>query len=61
MSFAYSVTLALAGGIMPIIATWLVAKTSWPMAPAVFAMGYGLIGLPILLTMGDTNKRRLDV
>lgn len=61
MSFAYSVTLALAGGLMPIVATWLIDKVHSPMAPAFFAMAYGVIGLPILLTMGETNNRRLDV
>jgi MHS family proline/betaine transporter-like MFS transporter len=60
MSFAYSITLALAGGLMPIVATWLIDKVGSPMAPAYFAMVYGVIGLPILLTMGETNSRKLD-
>ena len=60
MSFAYSMTLVLSGGAMPLISTWLIDKVHSPLAPALWTLGYGLIGLPILLTMGDTNKNRLD-
>jgi MFS transporter, MHS family, proline/betaine transporter len=59
MSFAYSVTLALAGGIAPFAATWLINTTGWTQAPALLIIGYGLIGLPILLTMKETNTNSL--
>ena len=60
MSFAYSITLALAGGLVPILATWLIDKVQSPMAPAFLVMIYGLIGLPIMLSMRETNDRPLD-
>jgi MHS family proline/betaine transporter-like MFS transporter len=60
MSFAYSVTLALAGGLAPIAATWLIDAVGSPMAPAFYVMAYGLIGLPIMLGMRETNARSLD-
>lgn len=60
MSFAYSITLALAGGLMPIVATALIVRTGSLMAPAFYVMAYGLIGLPIMLGMGETNNRSLD-
>ena len=60
MSFAYSITLALAGGLMPIVATWLIDKVGSPMAPAFWVMGYGVIGLPIMFAMRETNSRKLD-
>ena len=61
MSFAYSVTLALAGGLAPIVALWLIDKVGSPMAPAFYVMAYGLIGIPIMLfTMSETNQRSLD-
>lgn len=60
MSFAYSVTLALAGGLMPIVATELINRTGSLTAPAFYAMAYGLIGLPIMLSMKETNGRPLD-
>jgi MFS transporter, MHS family, proline/betaine transporter len=60
MSFAYSITLALAGGIAPMVATWLIKQTNWAQAPALFVIGYGLIGLPILFSMKETNTNELD-
>ncbi len=60
MSFAYSITLALAGGLAPIVATWLIDAVGSPTAPAFFVMMYGVIGLPIMLGMGETNHRSLD-
>ena len=60
MSFAYSATLALAGGIAPFVATWLIDKAGAPTAPAFYVMAYGLLGLPIMLGMGETNHRSLD-
>jgi len=60
MSFAYSITLALAGGLMPIMGTWLITTTGSTMAPVFYVMAYGLIGLPIMLTMRETNTRSLD-
>ncbi len=59
MSFAYSVTLALAGGLAPFVATWLVDIAGVPTAPAFYVMLYGAIGLPIMLTMRETNTRSL--
>jgi MHS family proline/betaine transporter-like MFS transporter len=60
MSFAYSITLALAGGLAPMIATWLIKHVESPNAPAFYVMGYGLIGIPIMWFMRETNQRSLD-
>lgn len=60
MSFAYSITLALAGGLAPIVSTWLIDQVGAPTAPAFFVMLYGAIGLPIMLGMRETNARALD-
>ena len=60
MSFAYSITLALAGGLAPIVATWLIDKVGSPTAPAFYVMAYGLVGLPLMLGMRETNLRSLD-
>ena len=61
MSFAYSITLALAGGLAPIVATWLIDNLKEPTAPAFFVMMYGFIGLPIMFLMRETNNNSLDV
>jgi MHS family proline/betaine transporter-like MFS transporter len=61
MSFAYSVSLALSGGIAPLVSTWLIDVVGQPTAPAYYIMGYGVIGLLIMWPMAETNSRRLDV
>jgi MFS transporter, MHS family, proline/betaine transporter len=61
MSLAYSVTLALAGGTAPLVATWLIDTFGQPLAPAYYIMLYGAIGLALMATMKETNTRRLDV
>jgi len=60
MSFAYSITLALAGGTAPLVSTWLVERFGAPLAPAWYIMIYGAIGLAIMWPMSETNARPLD-
>jgi MHS family proline/betaine transporter-like MFS transporter len=59
MSFAYSVTLALAGGTAPLVSTWLVEWLEQPLAPAWYIMLYGAIGLALMASMKETNTRTL--
>ena len=60
MSFAYSITLALAGGTAPLVSTYLIETLGHPLAPAYYIMLYGAIGLAIMWPMAETNTRRLD-
>jgi MHS family proline/betaine transporter-like MFS transporter len=60
MSFAYSITLALAGGSAPLVSTWLIERLGQPLAPAYYIMLYGVIGLAIMLPMKETNQLSLD-
>jgi MHS family proline/betaine transporter-like MFS transporter len=60
MSFAYSVTLALAGGTAPLVSAWLVERFGQPLAPAWYIMLYGAIGIALMWPMNETNARRLD-
>ena len=60
MSFAYSITLALAGGTAPLVSTWLIERLGQPLAPAYYIMLHGLIGLCLMLPMNETNLRSLD-
>lgn len=60
MSFAYSVTLALAGGTAPLVSTWLIDALGQTVAPAYYIMLYGAIGLAIMWPMRETNDRSLD-
>jgi MHS family proline/betaine transporter-like MFS transporter len=58
MSFAYSVTLALAGGTAPLVSAWLVGHVH-ALAPAVYIIAYGAIALGLLGAMKETNSRAL--
>jgi len=60
MSFAYSITLALAGGTAPLVSTWLIQTLGHPLAPAYYIMLYGAIGLALMWPMTETNARALD-
>jgi MHS family proline/betaine transporter-like MFS transporter len=60
MSFAYSITLALAGGTAPLVSTWLIETLGMPLAPALYIMLYGLVGIALMLPMQETNTRPLD-
>lgn len=60
MSFAYSITLALAGGTAPLVSSWLIETLGHPLAPAYYIMLYGAIGLALMWPMPETNSRRLD-
>jgi MHS family proline/betaine transporter-like MFS transporter len=60
MSFAYSVTLVLSGGIAPFVSTWLIDVLGRPTAPAYYIVLYGAIGLALMWPMKETNTRPLD-
>jgi MHS family proline/betaine transporter-like MFS transporter len=60
MSFAYSVTLALSGGLLPLVSTWLLDVLHKPTAPTFYVMAYGVVGLIVMWPMKETNNRRLD-
>lgn len=60
MSFAYSVTLALAGGTAPLVSAWLLARFGTPLAPAYYVMLHAMIGLALIWPMRETNTRTLS-
>jgi MHS family proline/betaine transporter-like MFS transporter len=60
MSFAYSITLALAGGTAPLVSAWLLTRFGTPLAPAYYVMLYGAIGLALIWPMQEPNTRTLS-
>ena len=60
MSFAYSITLALAGGTAPLVSAWLMERFGVPLAPAYYVMLHGAIGVALLWPMQETNARTLS-
>jgi MHS family proline/betaine transporter-like MFS transporter len=60
MSFAYSITLALAGGTAPLVSAWLIDKLGIPLAPAYYVMLHAAIGLALIWPMPETNSHSLS-
>jgi MHS family proline/betaine transporter-like MFS transporter len=60
MSLAYSITLVLAGGMAPFVATWLIDFAHEPVYIAYYAMIYGVIGLLLMWPMRETNQMVLN-
>jgi MHS family proline/betaine transporter-like MFS transporter len=60
MSFAYSMTLALAGGTAPLVSAWLMERFGVPLAPAYYVMLHAAIGLALIWPMQETNTRALS-
>jgi MFS transporter, MHS family, proline/betaine transporter len=60
MSFAYSITLALAGGTAPLVSAWLIERFQVPLAPAYYVILHGAIGLALMWPMQETNARTLS-
>jgi MHS family proline/betaine transporter-like MFS transporter len=60
MSFAYSVTLALAGGTAPLISVWLIEALGHQLAPAIYIIALGIIGVIAMWSMCETNASALD-
>ena len=60
MSFAYGLTLVVAGAATPALSTWLIDVVGSPSAPAYGILLYGAIGLVVLWPMAETNQRALD-
>jgi MFS transporter, MHS family, proline/betaine transporter len=61
MSFAYGMTLVIAGAATPAISTWLIDFVGHPVAPAYYIMVFGAIGLALMWRMKETNTNRLDL
>jgi MHS family proline/betaine transporter-like MFS transporter len=61
LSFAFSVAIAMTGGLTPLVSTWLIERLNQPMAPAFAIMALAVFGLFVLLPMAETNTRALDV
>jgi MFS family permease len=61
MSFAYSVSMALSGGLMPVLNDWFVKDLHRPELAMVWMGVLGLLAVGTLLAMRDTTGRDLRV
>ncbi len=61
LSFAFSVAIALTGGMAPLVSTWLIERLNQPWAPVYLITALAVFGLFVLIPMAETNTRPLDV
>ena len=61
MSFAYSVTMALSGGVMPFLDSWFTVDLKAPALTMVWIGTLGVLAVFTLLRMRDTTGRDLRV
>jgi MFS transporter, MHS family, proline/betaine transporter len=59
VSAAYNLTLGLVGGTAPVVATWLIEQTQYPLAPALYLMLGAALSLVSALLLRDPYSRPL--
>jgi MHS family proline/betaine transporter-like MFS transporter len=52
--------LGLAGGSAPLVSAWLIETCRQPLAPALYILLHGAIGLVVMWRMPETNTRALN-
>lgn len=60
MSIGYSLAVAMFGGFAPFIATWLIARTGNPVAPAWYVIGAALVTLAVVWRMREGSSAPLQ-
>ena len=59
MSASYALAVAIFGGFAPYIATWLIANTGSPMAPAFYVIAAAAVSFLVIAALPETAKRPL--
>jgi MHS family proline/betaine transporter-like MFS transporter len=60
VSLAYNLAFGMIGGLTPMIATWLIARTGDPLSPAFYLVGAATLSLATALSLGERAFRSLD-
>jgi MFS transporter, MHS family, proline/betaine transporter len=60
IALGYNVTLGVVGGLSPLVATWLVARTHNDYGPAFMIMAAAAISFLAILTFKETSRVRLQ-
>jgi MFS transporter, MHS family, proline/betaine transporter len=60
VSTAYNITLGALGGTAPMIATWLIAETDYPLAPALYVMLAAALSMISALSIRSSSNRAMD-
>jgi len=59
MSVSYGLTIAIFGGFAPYIATWLIARTGSPFAPALYVIPVSIVTMVVILASRETAHEPL--
>ncbi|HSY87005.1 MAG TPA: MFS transporter [Verrucomicrobiae bacterium] len=60
VSTAYNITLGVVGGTAPIVATWLIEKTNYPLAPGLYVALAGVVSALATLSLRPSSQRRFE-
>jgi MHS family proline/betaine transporter-like MFS transporter len=61
VALGYNVTLGVIGGLSPLVATWLVNRTTDDLSPAYMIMAAAVVSFLSILTFSERSKAPLDV
>ena len=60
VSTAYNITLGVVGGTAPIVATWLIDVTNYPLAPALYIALGGAVSAISTLSLRSSSQRSME-
>ena len=60
IAIGFNVTVGFAGGLTPLVATWLVERTANDYSPAFLVMAAAAVAIPAVLSLKETAKAPLD-
>ena len=58
-SIAFNFGMGIVGGSTPMVSTWLVSVTGWPLAPALYMAAWALVAVASLFWMKDRSREEL--
>jgi len=60
VSTAYNITLGVVGGTAPIVATWLIGRTNYPLAPGLYVALAGVVSALATLSLRPSSQRKME-
>jgi MHS family proline/betaine transporter-like MFS transporter len=60
VSFGFSIAVSIFGGLAPLIATWLIARTGNPLSPSYYLVFTALLSLAALIAVQRRRRRVLQ-
>jgi len=61
IALSFNLTMGLVGGVTPLVATWLVARTHQDLSPAFLITAAAVVTLSALFSFGESYRNRLAV